>query len=117
MPPQESEAGPSVGYITQGFPAPGLRRTVRHITGHNDDGKTVFISTDCGDHHKLMGEQQAIANILYSTRDTPVDLNDNLDVELAKEQEVSSLAMASVEQPLLLILFLLLTSIPHHFIK
>ncbi len=93
MPAQESEAGPSVGYITQGFPAPGLRRTVRHITGHNDEGKTIFLTTDCGDHHSLMGEQQAIANILYSTMETPVDLNDNVDIKHAKEKEVSMLTM------------------------
>ncbi|KAI0869638.1 hypothetical protein GGS24DRAFT_478135 [Hypoxylon argillaceum] len=87
MPAPESEAGPSVGYITQGFPAPGLRRTFRHITGHNNEGKTVFLSTDSGDHHSLMGEQQAIANILYSTMETPVDLNDDVDIKHAKEKE------------------------------
>ncbi|CAJ2505663.1 Uu.00g130570.m01.CDS01 [Anthostomella pinea] len=87
MATQETPGGPSVGYITNGFPAPGLRRTVRHITGHNDNGKSVFLSADSGDHHKIMGDQQAIANILYSTIETPVDLNDDVDIKHAKENE------------------------------
>ncbi|KAI1743797.1 NAD(P)-binding protein [Xylaria scruposa] len=73
------------GYISQGFPAPGLRRTVRHITGHNEEGKATFLSTDCGDHHLIMGEQQALANILYSTHETPVEINGNVDIKHAKE--------------------------------
>ncbi|KAI5867518.1 NAD(P)-binding protein [Durotheca rogersii] len=59
----------------------------RHITGHNDEGKSVFLSSDNGDHYRIMGEKQAVANILYSTRETPVDLNDNVDIEKAKSQE------------------------------
>ncbi|KAI1174366.1 NAD(P)-binding protein [Nemania sp. FL0916] len=73
------------GYISQGFPAPGLRRTVRHITGHDADGKAVFLSTDCGDHHLIMGEQQALSNILYSTHETPVEINGDVDIQHAKE--------------------------------
>ncbi|RYP19808.1 hypothetical protein DL765_003154 [Monosporascus sp. GIB2] len=76
-----------IGYISTGFPAPGLRRTVRHITGHDAEGKAVFLSTDCGDHHLIMGEQQALANILYSTSETPVDLNGDVDIERAKTHE------------------------------
>jgi hypothetical protein len=84
------------GYIAQGFPAPGLRRTIRHITGHNDDGKAVFLSSDCGDHHRIIGEQQALGNILYSTFETPVDMNNNKDLEHAKEHEVSGMAISSI---------------------
>lgn len=76
------------GYISQGFPAPGLRRTVRHITGHDAEGKAVFLSTDCGDHHMIMGEQQALANILYSTHETPVEINGDVDIIHAKENPV-----------------------------
>ena len=76
------------GYIAQGFPAPGLPRTVRHITGHDAEGKAVFLSTDCGDHHLIMGEQQALANILYSTHETPVDINGDVDIKYAKENQV-----------------------------
>ncbi|KAI0116550.1 hypothetical protein GGR51DRAFT_546056 [Nemania sp. FL0031] len=70
-----------------GFPAPGLRRTVRYITGHNADGKGVFLSTDCGDHHRIIGDQQALGNILYSTIETPVDLGNDKDITHAKENE------------------------------
>lgn len=86
-PPAAPPAG--AGYVTDGFPAAGLRRTVRHITGHSEEGKSVFLSTDCGDHHRVMGQQQAVANILYSTRETPVELNGNVDIEKAKSEEVS----------------------------
>jgi quercetin dioxygenase-like cupin family protein len=75
------------GYISQGFPAPGLRRTVRHITGHDAEGRAVFLSTDCGDHHTIIGEQQALGNILYSTNETPVDMNNDKDLLHAKEHE------------------------------
>ncbi|TVY83917.1 hypothetical protein LSUE1_G001016 [Lachnellula suecica] len=68
----------------QEFPAPGLRRTVRNITGHDAEGKEVFLSTDSGDHHTIMGEEQAVANILYSTHETPVELNGDVDIKYAK---------------------------------
>ncbi|KAH9890252.1 hypothetical protein F4778DRAFT_773186 [Xylariomycetidae sp. FL2044] len=74
-------------YVTHGFPAPGLRRTMRHITGFDDKGKSVFLSTDCGDHHRIMGDQQAVSNILYSTTESPVDINGNVDIKQAKERE------------------------------
>ncbi|KAF2685183.1 NAD(P)-binding protein [Lentithecium fluviatile CBS 122367] len=64
-----------------------LRRTVRHITGLNDEGKAIFLSTDCGDHHRIIGNEQAIANILYSTNETPAELNGNVDLKYAKENE------------------------------
>lgn len=70
------------------FPAPGLSRIVRHITGHNAEGKSVFLSTDGGDHHHVMGEKQAISNIIYSTNVTPVEVNDDVDIKYAKENEV-----------------------------
>jgi hypothetical protein len=88
-PPQDGPGGAGSGYITTGFPAPGLRRTVRHITGYDDQGKSVFLGTDCGDHHRIIGDQQALANIIWSTRETPVDINGNVDIKHAKENEVS----------------------------
>jgi hypothetical protein len=36
-----------------------------------------------------MGEAQAVANIIYSTASNPVDLNGDVDVEFARENEVS----------------------------
>ena len=80
----------SAGYV-QNFPAPGLRKTVRHITGHNAEGKGVFIQTDTGDHHRIIGNDQAIANIIYSTKETPVELNDDADLKYARENEVRPL--------------------------
>ncbi|KAK4992375.1 hypothetical protein LTR50_001133 [Elasticomyces elasticus] len=76
-----------VDYITEGFPAPGLSKIVRYITGHNAEGKSVFLSKDCGDHHRVMGKQQAVANIIYSTNQTPVELNGNVDIKFAAENE------------------------------
>ncbi|KAI1129657.1 hypothetical protein F5Y10DRAFT_290681 [Nemania abortiva] len=87
MAPEASPSPPGAGYITNGFPAPGLRQINRHITGHNAEGKGVFLSTGSGDHFRIMGEQQAIANILYSTQETPVELNGDVDIMKAKESE------------------------------
>lgn len=78
----------AVGFITEGFPAPGLRKTQRLITGHGEDGKGHFLATDAGDHHRVMGEGQAVAIIPYSTKENPVDLNGNVDVSFAMENEV-----------------------------
>ena len=92
--PQESELLlTSAGYVST-FPAPGLRRTVRHITGHNAEGKGVFIQTDCGDHHRIIGNEQALANIIYSTKETPVEMNGDVDLKYARENEVSIIAIA-----------------------
>lgn len=76
-------------YYVGNFPAPGLRQIVRHITGNAADGKSVFLESDHGEHYRFMVENQAVANIIYSTRETPVDLNDNADIAKAHEQEVS----------------------------
>lgn len=76
------------GFITDGFPAPGLRKTQRLITGHGADGKGHFLVTDNGDHHRVMGEQQAVAVIPYSTKDNPVELNEDVDVAFARDNEV-----------------------------
>ena len=79
-----------VNSITNGFPAPGLRETQRLVTSHDARGKGYFLTTDHGDHHRVMGEKQAVANILYSTRENPVDLNGDQDIEFAKRNEVRS---------------------------
>ena len=77
-----------VNYIIDGFPAPGLRETQRLITSHDARGKGFFQTTDHGDHHRVMGEKQAVANIMYSTRETPVDLNGDQDIDFAERNEV-----------------------------
>ena len=73
--PLPSPMGSIVNTITDGFPAPGLRETQRLITSHDARGKGYFQTTDNGDDHRVMGEKQAVANLLYSTRESPVDLN------------------------------------------
>lgn len=78
-----------IDYVTDGFPGPGLRKTQRFITGHDAEGKGYFETSDYGDHHRVMGEKQAVANILYSTKETPVELNGDIDIKFAKENEVS----------------------------
>jgi hypothetical protein len=35
-----------------------------------------------------MGENKAVANIIYSTRETPVNLNGDVDVVKAEQEEV-----------------------------
>lgn len=78
----------AIDFVTDGFPAPGLRKTDRFITAYNAEGKGYFHTSDNGDHHRVMGEKQAVANILYSTYENPVELNGEVDIKLAKEQEV-----------------------------
>lgn len=80
-----------VSYGTEQHPIAGLSRVVRHITGHDSEGRSVFLSTDIGDHHRTLGEKQAISNIIYSTNQTPVELNGDHDIEFARNTEVSSL--------------------------
>lgn len=88
--PEDGPGSVGAGYCVGGlFPAPGLRRTVRHITGHNEKGQSIFLATDSGDHHREMGNQQAVANILYSTQEHPANLNDGNDIKKAKDAEVN----------------------------
>ncbi|ORY71074.1 uncharacterized protein BCR38DRAFT_462356 [Pseudomassariella vexata] len=65
----------------------GLPRVVRHITTHNDEGKSMFLPIDVGDHHRELVNKSAIANILYSTHEHPVNLNGDADVKYARENE------------------------------
>lgn len=78
------------GYYVDSFPAAGLRQVFRHITGNADDGKSIFLHSDHGNHHRVIGEKQAVANIMYSTQETPVELNGDVDVQKALSQEVCS---------------------------
>jgi hypothetical protein len=75
------------GALTK-FPADGLRSCRRFITGHNAEGKGVFIVDDTGDHHRLLVDGEAAANIIYSTNESPVDMNDDKDVKYARDNEV-----------------------------
>ncbi|KAF5589172.1 cupin domain-containing protein [Fusarium pseudoanthophilum] len=88
MADSNSSAAPQTPeYYVGSFPAPGLRQIVRHITGHREDGKAHFLASDHGEHYRFMGENKAVANIIYSTRETPVNLNEDVDVEKARQEE------------------------------
>ncbi|KAI0427504.1 NAD(P)-binding protein [Xylaria sp. FL1042] len=63
------------------------RSSYRHITGHNSEGNGVFLSSDLGDHTRIMFDGRAVSNILYSTQQSPAELNGDVDVEKAKERE------------------------------
>ncbi|ROV98482.1 hypothetical protein VPNG_08537 [Cytospora leucostoma] len=73
--------------LLTGFPAEGLRASRRFITSHNKDGKGVFVVDDVGDHHRVLAGGQGVGNIIYSTAETPVDLNNDKDLIYAKEHE------------------------------
>ncbi|KFA53859.1 hypothetical protein S40293_01620 [Stachybotrys chartarum IBT 40293] len=69
------------------FPAEGLRHARRFITSHDESGKGVFVVDDDGEHHRVMVEGGAVANIIYSTKGEKVDLNDGKDMAWAKANE------------------------------
>ncbi|KIA75508.1 hypothetical protein HK57_00007 [Aspergillus ustus] len=69
------------------FPADGLRPARRFITSHNEKGEGVFVADDDGAHHRIMVQGGAVANIIYSTADNPVDLNGDKDLIYARENE------------------------------
>ena len=81
---------PAKGYVQTPHPVQSLPPVVRHITGHNAEGKSVFLSTDGGDHHRELVNKSATANIIYSTNQHPVELNGGEDIKYAHENEVST---------------------------
>ncbi|KAL8942496.1 MAG: hypothetical protein Q9216_001640 [Gyalolechia sp. 2 TL-2023] len=65
-----------------------LPRVVRHATGRNAEGKSVFLSTDDDDHgHRELMNKSTIASINHSTYQHPVELNGNVDTEYTQENE------------------------------
>lgn len=81
----DSDRGP----ITR-FPGDGLRHARRFITSHNSEGRGVFVGDDDGDHHRVMVRGKGVANIIYSTQANPVEMNDEVDINYAHENEVST---------------------------
>lgn len=75
------------GPIT-GFPAPGLTPQNRYVTGYNEEGKSVFLRSDNGDHGAIMVEGAAAQNIIYSTKESPVDVNGEDDIKFAQANKV-----------------------------
>ena len=80
----ETESGP----ITR-FPADDLRASQRFITSHNGRGEGIFVATDNGDHHRVMVNGKGVANIIYSTKENPVSVASEADIEYARKNEVS----------------------------
>lgn len=76
-----------VTHLTQ-FPVEGLRTSRRFITSHNKDGKGVFVVDDVGDHHRVLAQGLGVGNIIYSTAENPVDMNDDKDLFYARDNEV-----------------------------
>ena len=70
------------------FPAEDLRESRRLITSHNKEGKGVFVVDDVGEHHRLLCDAKAVGNIIYSTSEHPVDMNDDKDMVFARDNEV-----------------------------
>ena len=90
----ESDIGP----ISK-FPADDLRPAKRFITSHNKSGQGVFVGDDNGDHHRVMVRGKGVANIIYSTSSTPVDMNAEADITYARNNEVRSLQLYLFHQP------------------
>ncbi|KAL0636592.1 hypothetical protein Q9L58_004437 [Maublancomyces gigas] len=74
-------------FICTTFPAPGLKPIQRHITTHNDKGLGVFLEADGGAHFRPLVKGKGVGNIIYSTRDNPVDVKDDVDLKYAAENE------------------------------
>ena len=67
-----------------------LPRVVRHATGRNAEGKSVFLSTDDDDHHQReLVNNSAIATVICSTyHQHPVEPNGDMNIKHAHENEV-----------------------------
>jgi len=78
-----SVAGP----ITR-FPAEGLSEPQRYIVSFDQNGKSVFLPTDNGDHQSIMVAGAAAQSIMYSIESVPADMNGEADVRFAKKNKV-----------------------------
>lgn len=83
-----SDTGPITG-----FPCDGLRQIRRFITSRNKEGEGVFAVEDEGAHHRIMVRGKGVSNIIYSTKDHQVDMNDEKDIGYARDNEVRFFAI------------------------
>ncbi|KAF7508607.1 hypothetical protein GJ744_009156 [Endocarpon pusillum] len=79
------------GPITK-FPSDGLRHARRFMMGHNGKGLGVFIGDDDGDHHRILCDGAGITNIIYTTSGDQIDMNNDVDIRFARENEVCATA-------------------------
>ncbi|KAJ8108562.1 hypothetical protein OPT61_g8087 [Boeremia exigua] len=63
--------------------AQGLPNAVCHITGHNREGKSVFLSADTNAHHPEPVYKSTIANFIDQKEQYPVELNDETNTNYA----------------------------------
>lgn len=75
-----NEAGP----FTK-FPGEGLPDIKRYITTHDENGEGVFLPSDNGDHHAMMGNGRGVQSVIYTTKEAQIELNDEADIKFAKE--------------------------------
>lgn len=66
----------------------GLPGITRHITGHSPSGKAIIESSEPGKWDSLFDEKLAF-DVLYTTSEMPVDLNDNTDLSTHNELTAS----------------------------
>ena len=62
----------------------GLPGVHRHITGHDDAGRAVIVSSSPGNWTSLFNDDLAF-NVLYTTSEMPVSLNDDKDLKTHNE--------------------------------
>ncbi|KAL9127417.1 MAG: hypothetical protein Q9217_003713 [Psora testacea] len=60
--------------------SPGLPGVQRHITGHDESGKSIIESSTPGHWTSLFDDTMAF-NVVYSTSEMPVSLNDRKDIK------------------------------------
>ncbi|KAL8824039.1 MAG: hypothetical protein Q9191_005345 [Dirinaria sp. TL-2023a] len=59
----------------------------RLITSHNQSGQGVFVSEDSGDHQRVIMGGKSSARVIYSTKSLPIDMNDEADLDFARNNE------------------------------
>ena len=62
----------------------------RLITSHNRLGQGIFVSDDSGDHQRMIMGGKSAASVMYSTSSLPIDMNDEVDLAFARNNEVNS---------------------------
>ncbi|ETS86016.1 hypothetical protein PFICI_04041 [Pestalotiopsis fici W106-1] len=67
----------------------GLPPVVRHILGHDAEGKSVFLPTDCDGHHRKIVNNPVIDNNLNSTDQQIIDFDGEVNIKYACENKLN----------------------------
>lgn len=78
------------GQVQTTHPVQGLPRVVRHITGYNSEGKSVFLPTESDDHYHELVYKSAIAKGTDQTKQYPVELNGEMKANHTYDDEVGT---------------------------